>query len=239
MSNAEGDKNNWFGWTMADNDTWGWASPLDAEGGDDYGGFGGGTPNCNGATARHPRTTGYGAHRRHRPAPPRRRRPVPARRRSMPTGTARRRPPTATTRTRDLPGRARDADDGFDQDCNGADAAGKLSAVIAYSSKSTRSSTKLVSLRVTEAPAGGNRLRVLQRKAQALPKGEELHHQRQGQRLADPDVPKRLRPGAVVTVAVTATNTIGKVRQLTIRRNDAPRSKTLCWVPGAPKPSGC
>src|SRR4051794_31736843 len=42
MRNPEGDRNNWFGYTQADNDKFGWASPLDARGGDDYGSFGGG-----------------------------------------------------------------------------------------------------------------------------------------------------------------------------------------------------
>ncbi len=49
MRNAEGYRNHWFGWTLADNNRWGWASALDAAGGANYGAFGGGTPNCNGA----------------------------------------------------------------------------------------------------------------------------------------------------------------------------------------------
>ena len=49
VRNAEGYRNHWFGWTTADNDKPGWASALDASGGDNYGSFGGGTPNCNGA----------------------------------------------------------------------------------------------------------------------------------------------------------------------------------------------
>ena len=48
MRNAEGNRNDWFAYTQADNDKWGWASALDASGGADYGSFGGGTPNCNG-----------------------------------------------------------------------------------------------------------------------------------------------------------------------------------------------
>ncbi len=37
MRSADGYRNHWFGWTQADNGAWGWASALDASGGDDYG----------------------------------------------------------------------------------------------------------------------------------------------------------------------------------------------------------
>ena len=42
--------NSWWGWTLTDyNGRWGWANAVHARGGDNDGGFGGGTPPCNGA----------------------------------------------------------------------------------------------------------------------------------------------------------------------------------------------
>ena len=52
-------------------------------------------------------------------------------------------------------------------------------------------------------------------------------------------ISERLRPGAVITVAVTAPNTVGRVKRLTIRRSNNPRVQTLCMVPGADNPSKC
>jgi hypothetical protein len=47
--NSRGYRNFWFGWTTADNGRTGWASAIEAGGGADFGPFGGGVPNCNGA----------------------------------------------------------------------------------------------------------------------------------------------------------------------------------------------
>jgi hypothetical protein len=44
--NEDGNKNNWYGWTTSDYGGEGWASALDAKGGDDYGEFEG-VPNCD------------------------------------------------------------------------------------------------------------------------------------------------------------------------------------------------
>ena len=97
MRNAEGFRNHWFGWTQADNGAWGWASALDASGGDNYGSFGGGTPGCGGAYGTPPSDAASGARRRRRHAAESE--PDDARP-STPTRTASRRRPTATTRTR-------------------------------------------------------------------------------------------------------------------------------------------
>jgi len=47
--NSRGYHNFWFAWTTADNGRTGWASAIEAQGGVDYGPFGGGVPNCSGA----------------------------------------------------------------------------------------------------------------------------------------------------------------------------------------------
>lgn len=56
--NLAGNRNVWYGWTLADDGTsWGWASALDAVGGADDGRFQG-APNCNGAHGAAPATAG-------------------------------------------------------------------------------------------------------------------------------------------------------------------------------------
>jgi hypothetical protein len=57
VRNAAGDLNNWYGWTEADNRRWGWASPLEARGGADFGPFAG-VPDCHGAHGAAPATGG-------------------------------------------------------------------------------------------------------------------------------------------------------------------------------------
>jgi hypothetical protein len=100
MRNAEGYRNDWFAYTEAENGKFGWASALDASGGDNYGSFGGGTPNCNGKYGTPPSYNGvWGS-----PPPPPTRTPVPTPDPATPAvtriATASRSPPTATTRTR-------------------------------------------------------------------------------------------------------------------------------------------
>lgn len=46
VDNEDGNENNWYGWTLSDYGGAGWASALDAEGGDDYGKFEG-VPSCD------------------------------------------------------------------------------------------------------------------------------------------------------------------------------------------------
>jgi hypothetical protein len=234
MSNAEGNRNNWFGWTQADNDKWGWASPLDASGGDDYGAFGGGTPNCDGAHGSPPSYNGvWGS------PPPGAGTPLPA-----PAVDADRDGTPASadcddTNSKMYPGAPEVPNDDIDQDCNGTDAAGRLTAVVGFASRSTRKSTKLTNLRVTDAPPGANVDVTCTGKRKGCPKPKRFTTNAKGSVSLTKLFRKRLRPGAVVTVAVTAPNTVGRVRQLTIRRNAAPRSKTLCLVPGASKPTAC
>ena len=69
VRNSSGDLNNWYGWTQADNGRWGWASPLEARGGANFGAFSG-VPNCNGAHGPAPSQGGvWGASAPALPAP--------------------------------------------------------------------------------------------------------------------------------------------------------------------------
>ena len=242
MRNPEGDRNNWFGWTQADNGKWGWASPLDADG----------RRQLRPVRRRHPelqrrprlatdvqRRSGASRHRP-RPAPQPPRRPPPARRSSTPTATASPRAPTATTPTRSVyPGAPEVANDSIDQDCNGADAAGRLTAIVGFAANYTSRWTQFRRLRVTEAPAKANVTVTCSGKRKGCPKDKTFTTSAKGSVSLTKMFRKRLRPGAVITVAVTAPNTVGRVKKLTIRRSHTPRSQTLCLVPGARKASKC
>ena len=230
-ASPEGYKNHWFGWTPADNGTWGWASALDASGGDNYGAFGGGTPNCENAHGSPPSYSGvWGS-----PPPPGR----DALARAGGADADKDGTPASAdcddTNSKVFPGAPEVPNDDIDQDCNGTDAAGRLTAVVGFASRSTRKSTKLTNLRVTDAPPGANVDVTCTGKRKGCPKPKRFTTNAKGSVSLTKVFRKRLRPGAVVTVAVTAPNKVGRVRQLTIRRNAAPRSKTLCLVPGASK----
>jgi Putative metal-binding motif len=236
MRNAEGDANHWFGYTQADNDKWGWASALDASGGDDYGSFGGGTPNCNGKYGTPPAYNGvWGSPPAPGPTPT----PAPvagapdADRDGVVAG-----PDCDDTNSKVYPGAPEVAGDGIDQDCSGADAAGRVSALVVFASSSSRTSTRFTSLRVTEAPAGASVQVTCTGKRKGCPKSRTFTASAKGSISLTKVFRKRLRVGAVVSIAVTTPNAVGKVRVLTIRKRRVV-GKTLCLAPGAVTPTHC
>jgi hypothetical protein len=241
MYNAEGNRNNWFGWTQADNDKWGWASPLDASGGDNYGPFGGGTPLCNGAHGSPPAYNGlWGSPPPATPGAT----PTPAPAPGTPAVDADKDGTPASadcddTNSKVYPGRPEVPNDDVDQDCNGTDAAGPLNAVIAFAFQRGRSSTKLTSLRVTDSLPGATVTVTCSGKRKRCPKPKTFTTSAKGSVSLTRMFRKRLRPGAVITVQVTATNRVGKVKRLTIRRRQDPRSQTLCLPPGSQQPTRC
>jgi hypothetical protein len=239
MRNPEGDKNNWFGWTEAENGKMGWASPLDAVGGDDYGSFGGGTPNCDNAHGSPPTWSGvWGVGPD--PGSPGTPAPVPA-----PKVDADQDGYPADADCDDLnrfahPGAPDVPGDGVDQDCSGADTAGKLSAIVRYDGTYTRKSTRLKKLQVAEAPPGANVSVTCKGKRKGCPKPRTATTSAKGSVSLSKMFRKRhLPPGAVITVQVTAPNLVGRVKRLTIRRNKVPRVQNRCLIPGADKPSKC
>jgi hypothetical protein len=241
MRNAEGYRNHWFGWTQAENDKWGWASALDASGGDNYGSFGGGTPPCNNAHGSPPTYNGvWGS-----PPPPSGGGPAPtptpdpntpavdADQDNVPAGTD-----CDDFNNQIYPGAPEVVGDGRDQDCNGADAAGRVSAVLAFRNNSTSKATKFKSVRVTEAPAGANVLVTCKGKRKGCPKTRSFTTSPKGSVSLTKMFRKRLRVGAVIDVAVTTPNAVGKVRRLTIRRKEV-KARTLCLTPGTVDPAPC
>jgi hypothetical protein len=234
MHSPEGYRNHWFGWTQAENGTWGWASALDASGGDDYGSFGGGTPPCNGAHGTPPAYTGlWGSPPTPQPAPP----PGPPATDGDKDGVS---PPTDCddTNSRVYPGAPEVAGDGLDQDCNGADVAGRVSATVAFKARYGRTSSRLTRVAVTEAPAGATVTVTCTGRGKGCPRTTTRTTSAKGSVSLTRLFRKRLKVGARVTIAVTAPNAVGKVRELRVRRNDI-RARTLCLAPGAVTPTKC
>jgi hypothetical protein len=100
------------------------------------------------------------------------------------------------------------------------------------------SSIKVDSLRVTEAPAGASVRVTCSGKRKGCPKERTYTTSAKGSVSMTKLFRKRLRTGAVVTIAVTTPNTIGRVKRFTNRRGKF-RSQTLCLAPGAPKATKC
>ena len=142
------------------------------------------------------------------------------------------------TNSRVYPAAPEVANDAIDQDCNGADAAGLLSAVVAFRWREGNT-TRVNSLRVTEAPAGATVTVTCAGRRKNCPRTRSFTTSAKGSVSLTRMFRRPLRSGAVVTVTVTAPNTVGRVKRYTIRKGRPPRSQTLCLVPGAATPSRC
>jgi len=229
MRNAAGDRNHWFGWTMADNGELGWASPLEARGGDDYGPFQN-APNCNGAHGTPPSWNGVWG----QPPPPRPPTPSDLDGDGFPApADCDDRNSTRNPGAPELPG------NGIDENCDGADAPGRITAAVTNAWAAGRRTTRLVRLRVRDAPPGAA-VRVSCRKRRCRFHGHDATAGPNGSvSLTRLFKRRRLRVGTVVEVRITAPNTIGKVVRYKTRRRKLPRVRVLCVAPGAASASRC
>jgi hypothetical protein len=240
VRSVEGYRNHWFAWTTADNGRQGWASAVDARGGDDYGQFGGGVPNCSGAHGAPPSYNGEWG-KPPTPSPggggsvPQPGTPVAdADQDGVPAGTD-----CDDFNNQVYPGAPEVVGDGRDQDCNGVDAAGRVSALVSFDSRSTRKSTKFKMIKVAEAPAGaGVLVTCVGGKRKGCPKSRTFTTSAKGSVSLTRMFRKRLRVGAKIYVAVTTPNAVGKVRELTIRPRKV-KGSTLCQPPGTSDPVKC
>jgi hypothetical protein len=239
VRNAAGNKNTWFGWTEAQNGKLGWASAIEARGGDDLGSFGGGTPNCNGAHGAPPSWNGVWGVGPDPAAPGATPTPAPAPKVDADQDGYTNDVDCDDFNNRVHPGAVEIPGDAIDQDCNGADTAGRLNAIVSFSSTASRTSTKFTRLRVAEAPPGAAVAVSCSGKRKGCPKPKNFTVGAKGTATLSGMFRKRLKPGAVVTVSVTAPNMVGRVKRFTIRRSHTPKIANLCLVPGATAASAC
>ena len=235
VRSAEGYRNHWFAWTTADNNRQGWASAVDARGGDDYGQFGGGVPNCNGAHGSPPSYNGvWGSPPNPSPGAPVPTDPttpaVDADQDNVPAGTD-----CDDFNNQIYPGAPEVVGDGRDQDCNGADAAGRVSALVGFRGDSA---STLDEVQVAEGDRRAGRARACTSGARASARAarspRDVHDQRQGQRVADEDVPQAPEGRRRRLRRRQHPERGGKVRQLSIRRDAVARPDAL---PAARAPS--
>jgi hypothetical protein len=129
---------------------------------------------------------------------------------------------------------------GVDENCDGRDAARPtLRPTFAASWNVFADGTTFTKLRVSGAPKRGAKLSV-RCKGKGCPfKRKSVKLRDGGANLTKRFKSKRLRPGAVVELRVTAAGSIGKVQRFTIRKRKEPKRVTLCLAPGASKPKKC
>jgi Ca2+-binding RTX toxin-like protein len=141
----------------------------------------------------------------------------------------------------DIPG------DGIDQDCSGGPTGGgggatvlpKVAAQIQASWTLNKAYAKLARLNVSKVPAGG--------KVEVLCSGKGCAFSRRAATvkggkasLAKLFKARKLKPGAVIEIRVTAPGKTGQVVRFTVRKGKkTPTRSTLCLAAGAAKPAAC
>ena len=136
------------------------------------------------------------------------------------------------------PGASEIPGNGRDDDCAGGDSFARVTATVVNSWRANARGARATRLVVRDAPATatatvrclGKRCKVRRRSVAVTSKGTAklTRHVR-----------RRLRPGNVLEVRITAPNMIGKVVRYPVRRRAIPRGRTLCLPPGATKPARC
>jgi hypothetical protein len=127
---------------------------------------------------------------------------------------------------------------GRDDDCVGGDRLARVTASVVNTWRANRRGARVTRLVVRDAPATatvtvrclGKRCR--QRRA-TVPVSAK------GTAKLTRLVRRRLRPGTVLEVRITAPNMIGKVVRYRVRRGAVPQGRRLCLPPGAVKPGKC
>jgi Putative metal-binding motif len=143
----------------------------------------------------------------------------------------------------DIPG------DGFDQDCDGRDAAlprpTALRVAISMSSKVHETYTRIAKLTAVNVPAGATVTVSCATKALGCRFSSRTTSVKVARTLGLGKIIGRaltrakLRKGAKIEVRVTSAGHVGTVARFTIRKGKTPTRTTLCVPPGAAKPTAC
>jgi len=108
-----------------------------------------------------------------------------------------------------------------------------LDAAVAASWKVHRRYTSVARLVVTSAPVGASI------GVRCSGKGCPFKQKRTGRKVTSLFRSARLRPGAVIELAVDSPGLIGRVFRYTVRASRAPRTAQLCRPPAAARPTAC
>jgi hypothetical protein len=135
----------------------------------------------------------------------------------------------------DVPG------DGVDQDCRGGDAAyAVLDRAFAFSHVFTGAWTRFTSLLVRPVREGDVlRLTCKGRGCPLRDKTYPVNKSARRRSLLKPLAGAKLRKGAVVVLAVSRPQTLGRVYRWTVRPGKPPSVSRKCLVPGAKKATAC
>jgi hypothetical protein len=227
--------NNWWAWTQADDNAYGWVSAVWASGGDNDGKFGG-VPDCGNAHGQPP----GGVPDPITPPPP---------------GTV---PPPSPCSDCDgdkypvevdcndhnaaiHPNAGDRPGDGVDSDCSGGDSTyPRLDSQLPYAFTYAGRSTVVRQLSVQPARAGTTvRLRCTGRGCRFKVKTRAVRTDVRKLNLSALVRGSKLRPGAQLEIRVTRADTIGLVRRLRMRSRKPPASSDRCLMPGAARPIAC
>jgi Putative metal-binding motif len=128
---------------------------------------------------------------------------------------------------------------GRDDDCVGGDGYARVVASVVNNWRVNARGAKVTRLVVRDAPATATvTVRCLGKRCRMRPASVSVTAK--GTARLTRLVRRRLRPGSVLEVRITAPNMIGKVVRYPVRRGRAiPQSRRLCLPPGATKPGKC
>jgi Putative metal-binding motif len=142
------------------------------------------------------------------------------------------------TNSRVHPGAPEVAGNGIDDDCDAGDRAGRIAAAVQTGWRVRGSRTRVTRLRVLDAPPGAAVDIVCHGRGCSF-KGRSFAAGENGVVGLTRLFKRKLRPGATITVRITAPSAIGRYVRYTVRRGRLPELERLCVPPGTTKAARC